>query len=336
MTPSEPIGRRIVPGTGTHVSELGIALDPGPAVAPTADRQQVGSLRRAHALGITLYDVAGARSPSRAERLLRSAFPEPDPSLTVVVGLGADPSGARSGAEPARTRTRTESEWSESAMRTWLAQVRSRLPPGASIVPEVRRGSLPAEEMRACAAALGPLVARQELLSWSTRIERAALLAGDPIEGLASPVVSAELSLLDAASLAPMARGTRRGVPALLVRDPFAGGRLDGSLLAPEIADRRPGQPPRDLRELREELAPVLRLGFLTRQHKRTLAVAALRYLLQREETLSVLVPLPPPERWDEIFSAPGAAPLDREELARLEGGDLAPERVAPDVSGDK
>lgn len=319
MSSLKRVGHRIVPGSETRVSELGIALDPDPVPAPSIDRPQVGALRRARALGITLYDLAGARSSSRAEWLLRTAFPEPDAGIVVVVGLGAGSSAARPRAAAARRDTGTEGTWSEASVRAWLAEVRPRLPPGTSIVPEIRLRSWEGREMRP-AAALGPLAAQREVVSWSTRVDREILLAGAPIDGLGSPIVSTELSLLDAPALAPIAGGLGPSGPSLLVRDPFAGGRLDGSLFAQGIGDRRAGQPPRELRELREEFAPVLRLGFLTRQRKRTLAMAALRYLLQRAETLSVLVPLPPPERWEEIFSAAEAAPLDSEELALLEG----------------
>lgn len=336
MSPSSSIGRRIVPGTETHVSEIGIALDPVRAATGPADRQQIDALRRARALGVTLFDVAGASSTARAEWLLRTAFPEPDPELVVVVGPDPGPPVGRPGGEGGRTETGTDGPGPETTVRSWLAEVRPRLPPGAAIVPEGRLRSPQGEEMRARAVLLGALAARHELLTWSTRIDRETLLAGAPLDRLASPIVSTELSVLDAASLAPLADRTRPGAPALLVRDPFAGGRLDGSLLSSELGDRRPGRPPRDVRELREEYAPVLRLGFLTRGRKRTLAVAALRYLLQRPETLSVLVPLPPPERWDEVFSAGRAAPLDREELARLEGGDPGPEPAASAESGAK
>lgn len=336
MTPLGPVGRRIVPGTEAPVSELGIALDPSPTTAAPADRLQVGSLRRARALGVTLYDVAGARSPSRAEWLLRTAFPEPDPDLVVVVGLVADTPGSRADAGARRAGTGADEPWSETTVSAWLDEVRTRLPARASIVPETRLSSLRMEEVRTRAAALTPCVGRRGLLTWSTRVDREVVLAGTPADGLTSPLVSTELSLLDAASLAPLAGGPRPRSPGLLVRDPFAGGRLDGSLLSREIGDRRPGRPPRDLRELREEFAPVLRLGFLTQGHKRTLAVAALRYLLQRSETLSVLVPLPSPERWEEIFSAPSAAALDPEELARLEGADPASEPASSPLSGAK
>lgn len=313
------IDRRVAPRTDLTVSAIGIALDPSPTAPPGVDRQQVGVLRRARTEGVTLFDIAAARAPARAEWLLRTAFPEPDPELVVMVALGSAPSPARSGPGGFPSGPGPEEHATEATKSAWLDDARSRLPPGASVMPEIRADVRDAEHRTALVGMIGPLVARHEIPAWSTRLSRETFLAGSFPGIPTSPVVSTELSLLDAPSLAALARPASATSPRLIARDPFAGGRLDGTLLRGEISDRRPGGPPRDLREMKEELAPVLRLGYLTRSRKRTLAQAALHYLLERPETLAVLVPLPDPERWEALSSGSRAAPLDAEELARLE-----------------
>lgn len=330
MAATPSVGRRTVPGTECTVSELGLALDPDPVVAPAVDRQRIGALRRARAEGLTLFDVAGARSPARAEWLLRSAFPEPDPEIVVLLALGSEPPSARSPSATPLPGLGTDGRGSEGTVRAGLAAARPRLPPGVSVIPEIRPVDGEGGRTEALAAELDALVARNEIPTWSIRLERATFLAGGAVGSAPPPLVSSELSVLDAPSLASLSRRATRGLPGLIARDPFAGGRLDGTLLAEEVADRRPGRPPRDLRQLREEFAPVLRLGFLTQARKRTLAHAALRYLLQRPETLSVLVPLPSPERWDAVFAATRAPPLDAGELAGLEGGTTDPSHRLP------
>ena len=316
------VERRIVPGIDLTVSAIGIALDPSPMASPAVDRQQIGVLRRARTEGVTLFDIAGARAPVRAEWMLRTAFPEPDPGLVVMVALGSGPSPARSGPGGFPSGPGSEEHATEAVTSTWLDDVRSRLPPGASVMPEIRADAPDAEHRTVLAGRIGSLVARHEIRAWSTRLSRETFLAGSYPGAPTSPVVSTELSLLDAPSLAALAEPTSATSPRLIARDPFAGGRLAGTLLKGEIGARRPGGPPRDLREMKEELAPVLRLGFLTQTRKRTLAQAALRYLLQRPETLAVLVPLPDPERWEALSSGSRAAPLEAEELARLEERD--------------
>ena len=269
---------------------------------------------------MTLFDLAGARVPARAAWLLRTAFPEPDPRLVVIVGLLRGASPARAGARVPTTEPEPEEPLSEAAVGAWLDELRPRLPPGASIIAEANPGPRTADGAHRLAAALGPSVARRAILTFSARRGREEFLGG--LGELTAPIISTELSLLDASSLGRLASATTHGVPQLIVRDPFAGGRLDGTLLREEMGDRWPGRPPRDVRELRAEFAPVLRLGFLTQQRKRTLAQAALCYLLQRPETLSILLPPPSPERWDEVFASGRVPTLNRAELARLEGLD--------------
>ena len=320
------VGSRRVPGTDRTVSELGIALDPDPAAAPATDRRQVGSLRRARDLGVNLFDVAGARAPARATWILRTAFPEPDPELVVLIGLVHPTLTARPGRGTPASAPVPEEPLSEAQVGAWLDDLRPRLPPGAQIIPEGNPGLRDAAgHVARVSAALEPVARRGEVLTFSIRFTREALRNG--VGERRSPVVSTERSLLDAPSLEPLASATPHTVPEVIVRDPFAGGRLDGTLLSNEMGDRRPARPPRDIRELRAEFAPVLRLGFLTQRRTRTLAQAALRYLLQRAETLSVLLPPPTPERWEEIFAASRVPPLDEPELAQLEGPDLPSDR---------
>ena len=330
MEPSPHVDQRAVPGTDRTVSELGMTLDPDPAAGPATGRQQVGLLRRARSAGVTLFDVAEARSPARAMWLLRTAFPERDPELVVVVGLSRDGLAAPPSAPRApRPESGPPRPQSEANVETWLDDLRPRLPPGAAVLPEVHPESPEADGRRPLAAVLESLAARRRILTFSTRVERERVLHSG-LGDLPSPDVSAGLSLLDAPFQSSLAASATPRRPGVIVRDPFAGGRLDGTLVRDAMGERRPGRPPRDVRELREEFAPVLRLGFLTRARTRTLAQAALRYLLQRPGTLSVLLPPPPPERWEEVLGALGAPPLDDEELARLEGRARTPVPVAP------
>jgi aryl-alcohol dehydrogenase-like predicted oxidoreductase len=75
---------------------------------------------------------------------------------------------------------------------------------------------------------------------------------------------------------------------------------------------------PADMRRLRREFEPVLRLGFLTEGGRRTLAQAALRFVLRWPWVVTCVIPLPPPERFEEILGFGSAPEISDEELARL------------------
>lgn len=312
-------GQRALPGTQRTVSEIGIAVDPGPVASPTIDRQWVGALRRARREGVNLFDIAGARSPDRAEGLLRAAFPERGADLVVIVAYAPESSpGTTEPGGPASFPGTTEPP-SFRTVERWLSESRSHLPPEASIVPEASLATDDPKDSRAVLTALASIASQPAVVAWSARMRRDRLLRSSwPSEPLL-PIASTELSLLDARAFPRPPRAGAHPAPRLLVRDPFAGGLLDGSRLGTGLGDRRPGRAPPDVRELRDEFAPVLRLGFLTERRSRTLAQAALSYLLQRPDVLSVLIPPPAPERWEEVLGARKTPPLSPEEIARLE-----------------
>lgn len=310
------LAARPLAGTSLAVSPVGFALDPEPMATPGTDRQLVESLRRARDQGVNLFDVAGARFPVRARALLRSAFPAPDPGIVILFRA---PMPANEEREPEHSGTSPS------------------FVPGASEIPEVPWSPRDRDAFSTVAEGLRAARDRGALSAWSVRLDRASMLGGSvALPGKLPELESCELSILDAPALAsapPPGAGPARS---LIARDPFAGGLLDGSRFGAGLIQRRPGQAPRDVRELREEFGPVLRLGFLTAHRKRTLAQVAIQFLLQRPGTLAVLVPPPPPERWDEILRAPDAPPLSGEELERLEGPGPVGERAVDGRSARK
>ncbi|MCI4340688.1 MAG: hypothetical protein L3J73_05435, partial [Thermoplasmata archaeon] len=72
--------------------------------------------------------------------------------------------------------------------------------------------------------------------------------------------------------------------------------------------------------EVRREWAPVLALGFLTEGHRRTLAQAAVQYLLGVPGVVGVVVPLTDPAAAVAIGGALSAPPLSDEDRARIDG----------------
>jgi aryl-alcohol dehydrogenase-like predicted oxidoreductase len=316
MTGGRAVGRRAVPGTPRTASVFGLALDPPAVAPPEADRQLVALLRKARAEGVTVFDVSGSAHRPHAERLIATAFPHFDPELLVIVtgevpGAGyADPSGRSAPSSPAPDVAETLSKS--------LAQSRRRLSPQVPGILEGRVDTGEADGGAAAGRTLAGLASSQELVGWMPRLapDRSAFSEGVSHE--ASHLFSTELSLLEpslATSVDELFEAREFGV---FARDPFAGGRLDGTRFAASVVDRAlPGRP-LDLRALRAEFDPVLRLGFLSLPHRRTLAQAALQFLLSRAWVTSILLPIPRPERWEEIFGAEEVEPLTGEELRRL------------------
>jgi aryl-alcohol dehydrogenase-like predicted oxidoreductase len=309
------ISRRRLPRSECELSSIALAIDPSPTSRTEADARTVASLRRGWERGVTTFDVSSARAPERAEMLIASAFPRPDPEIIVLVGPGdvrARPPSRTGGIGlPATEKPRT-------TLRDSLIESRRRMnlyrPPVLLWRPDSDDGTLD-EPMR---AALDALRVEGHVTEWG--LEYASSSGFPPTAGGdASPALySGPLSLLDRRLVAAMEEATARHPAGLIATDPFAGGLLDGSRISDSIADRAPGAGPARLRTLQEEFDPILRLAFLTEGRGRTLYEATLSYALHWPWVATVSVPLPPPERLDRLLAVEGTPPMTVEEMAKI------------------
>lgn len=283
---------------------------------PASDRRAVAVLQKARSLGVTTFQLPATSVSRRAERLLTTAFPSADDKLVLLVErsvptlaqeAGGGMAGPPEGALEERLR-RSVRECAERLHPLGVNLLQWRHAPDAyppleevvEVLERLRREgayggwtlSVPSD---------GPL----------PRAGRATALGG-------AALYSGPFSLLNPALLRPLSERAQTGLIGLFAEDPFGGGRLDGSRFAESVADRRPGARPANLRELQREFDPVLRLGFLTEGHRRTMAQASLRFVLQWPWVCSALVPLPSPERLVELAGAEATPPLSEGEVARL------------------
>ncbi len=274
------------------VSPLTLRVDLAPSgLDPAAG---VRLLRRAVEAGITTFDTVGVPDVGLAETLLARAFPEPGAPIVVlqegtVPPRSPGPSGDGLPVAPGVHR------WGETA----------RAAPRSSRFR--RLVELRANEP-APAGVAGPVVRR----CGTTDQADAALRASSPA------LLSGEYSLLQRDLAEGAARSAAVRPFGWVARDPFAGGRLDGSRFAPTLPGARPA-PPRSVRELDAEFAPVARYRSLALAGRRTLAQAALRFLLARPWVVTVCVPPPSVERWDELFRLGESAPLSDAELRAVD-----------------
>jgi aryl-alcohol dehydrogenase-like predicted oxidoreductase len=308
-----PVSRRPVPGTTLSVSAIGLSLDPAAATTPDSGRTLAALVRAARARGVTLFDLPEGPGADRLERTIATALPRSDPDLTIIaqrstVGIEADPRPRSPPPEPA-----DPGGWlarSIDASNRRLAPHRIRL---IDWIPTE------GDDRSTVDASLEGVRASHGIESVVRRISPGSGPApgGGPTARV--PLYSGGLSLLDTRLLRWLAPGASDGRWGFFARDPLGSGRLDGSRLVEASTPRRPDAGPVRVRELEREFAPVLSLGFLTDGRRRTLAQASLRFVLRALWVCSAIVPMPAPERLDEVLRAESVPELTDDEVERLQ-----------------
>jgi hypothetical protein len=259
-----------------------------------------------------MFDVAEARFPARAERLIATAFPSPDPEIGVVVGRSIESlARERSDRDGVKASGVLEAVLDES-----LGRSRKRLSPVPIHVVIWNPGS----DLRPGNASPVPSLSSTDTEKtaplWSLRLpSRSTAL---PETGFLPRVFTGKLSLLDRDLVSLFESAAPGETACLIARDPFSEGRLDGSRFAATAMLSGPGSGPVDVRRLRADFEPVLGLGFLTKDRQRTLAQAALRFVLHWPWVATAVVPLPAPERLEEVLRFGETPPLSQDELDRL------------------
>jgi aryl-alcohol dehydrogenase-like predicted oxidoreductase len=315
LTLRAPVSRRAVPGTSLRPSVIGFRIPSPTAGSSVSESRQAALLANARTAGITEYDVGGGPAARRAERLVRTAFATFDPDLVVLVhrsaqDLAEEGAHDRAGAPEGDVETRLRRSLELSAERLHPQTI------GLLVWHESsERAALPAELL----SALGHLAAGGAFGGWIRSIPPGGNLPdGGDHDPSRADLYAGPLSPLDASLLPALEERATRGPLGFLADDPLGSGRLDGTRFAQSIVDRRPDARPLNVRELRREFDPVLRLGFLTEGRKRTLAQASLQFAIRWPWVSSAIVPLPSPERLDELVGAESASPLSEAELNRI------------------
>lgn len=304
--------RRGIPGSSLSLSVVAISVEPPAVAPPSADARALALLRRARSRGVTTFDIARARFTSRAERMIANAFPAPDPEIAVIVGRSMDSLAAERGASGESGPNVSVAE----ALTASLEESRRRLAPNpVSVVewdPTPGSGSKGSDLYPALPHSEGARPPQLFAL-------RLAPTATSLPPGMSPPALFVgDLSLLEDGA-GPLFDSVGPDSPArLIARDPFSQGRLDGTRFAAAATPPGPAVGPVDVRRLHEEFDPVLRLGFLTEHHRRTLAQAALRFTASWPFVATCVIPLPTPERFEEVLNFESTPPLSEEELEHV------------------
>jgi aryl-alcohol dehydrogenase-like predicted oxidoreductase len=174
------------------------------------------------------------------------------------------------------------------------------------------------------AAQLGESAVREGIArSWGLELDPEPSVDVGPIVALGTRVVSIPVNLLQGDLWDAALAACDEHRVAVVVRDPFAGGRLDGSLIRQGPFEQGPS--PLRIRQLRSQFAPVLGLEFLTRDRQRTLAQAAIQFALGFPAVATVLVGAGGPREVDDALVAPTRPPLSVEQLAGIRARTAAP-----------
>jgi hypothetical protein len=311
--------RRRIPGTAVATSLLGIALDSGSIASPSEPQGLAASLRLARRYGVTTFGLRVGGPLPWMERAVAEAFPVRDPDLVFILSRterGMSELPRHPGEFPG-----SPSEVTRDFERAFR-DVAQRLGQHGSVLADLDTGGT----YPGAALEVRKLLERYQqdglIAGWSWRWPAEAPGDSGPPSEM-HPVISAKLSLLEPQAVGPLDSRASQGPLGVLVHDPFAHGLLDGTRLEATLGERGPRSAPPNLRSLHAELDPVLRLEFLTRTRRRTLAQGALQFLFRWTWVSTVLVPLPRPERWAEIVGAVRTPPLD---VAELEALGISPE----------
>lgn len=292
--------RRTLPALHREVSWASLLVRPG-SVARGSEIEKA-LIGRALAGGVDLFDTAGL---PEAEMMLGAAPRDGSEIVVLTTPVLAESRGSSS---------------PTGSLQSQFEERRRRCGPGTSFVAVVGAKPLLSVQGADFLRQLNDASRVGSILGWGVRVPpdgvgpeelRVLLTAG-------AAVVVGDYSLLRRQP-AERLLGALEGTGASwIATDPFCGGQLDGSWLEGSPVERQPSSGPMRFARMRASLEPILGMGFLTRDRKRTLPEAALRFPLLAPAVASVLCPLGRPGILSTIAAAERSLPFDSAELQTL------------------
>lgn len=312
------VSRRPVAGTARDSSVLGLYLGGPLGPGPSGLEQMVALLRAARRRGISSYDLGSGPAAAAAERAISRAFPESDREILVLGRRSLHSLSGESRSGPGASNPRELGE----RLRESILESSTRLRPHRVDLVRWSDAGAPRETSELARSTLRELVADRVILGWVEELDGAMLPAG-PLDGkaAATPLVAGRLSLLETRLVPILEERSHREPVGFFADDPLAGGRLDGSRFRPDPLGAGPGVAPVRLSELERDARPVLSRAFLTAGTGRTLAQAAVQFATRWPWVTAALLPLPSPERLEELVGSGSVPPLDDTEVERIVGG---------------
>jgi hypothetical protein len=323
--PSNPETRSFPPINGNDRPALGVDMS-GPAISKEGPEWKARLFQRALAVGISLFDLTASATPLLDARLLRESERGLDHSFTLIVPLHPRrfPAPDR-GDQPDQVRP-PRYERSRDGVTTLPQELEKNVAVGGRLMVEIPPSAdpeaLPTADEANSVLALSSVASPPWVVRWDSpeQLDPAVRRA----RRLGDAMISGPASLLDSRGPSTLTALEGDGLRRYIARDPFAGGRLDGSLLEVGNLERNPRAGPWSIERLQEQYRPVLSFDFLTKRGSRNLRIAALQYLLTLPSVAGVVVPISNERQLEEmsrLTTAPPLDPLDLERIARLQSG---------------
>jgi hypothetical protein len=275
--------------------------------------------QRALSSGIAMFDLTSSATPVLDAHQIAELNRDFHRPLTLIAPLREEGRATPERVTRSAGRESTPSEPTPLSQPNFLREIGAAAGPGGrlwvEIPPEISEDS-----SRWGLLAEFPNMSEEADASWVVRWDSPAQLdlVLQRARQLRGAMVSGPASLLDPRGPAALAAVAPPGARSYLARDPFAGGRLDGSLLEVGNLDRAPTEGPWSIERLQEEYRPVLAFGFLAKRGVRNLRVAALQYLLTLPSMAGIVIPISTERQLDELEGLPSAPPLEASDLERI------------------
>ncbi len=302
---------RTLGGTGLEVSEIGFGAwavggnAHGNSYGPTDDKASIGAVRRAVDLGCTFFDTADVYGWGHSEEILGEALEGRRDKVSIATKVGGD-------FYHGGVRMNFDAGYLAFALERSLKRLRT------DHVDLYQLHNPPAEVMGDPATydALDSLKAENKILHYGVSIH-------EPYEGLLCieagkpQTLQVPFSILRQEWVDDFFTDARKADVGVIAREPLGNGFLAGKI--PPNAQFPHGdirhQWPPQMVAARSSLAS--RLGFL-KGRDRTLAQAALQFVLAYSEVSTTIPGCKTADQVDENLGASNAPPLSRDEIKKL------------------
>ena len=302
---------RVLGKTGLKVSEVGFGAwaiggnAHGNSYGPTDDKQSLATIGRALDLGCNLFDTADVYGHGHSEELLGQALKEHRSEIIIATKVGGD-------FYHGTPRMNFNSDYLEFA----LGKSCERL--GTDYIDLYQLHNPPIQLIKD-----GRVFKILDRLKASGKIRHYGISIHDPQEGLLAMragelgAIQVAFNILRQEAKNQLFREATKNSVGIIAREPLANGFLAGKLKAESTfskGDIRHSFPPDYISQL---TLAADQLRFLE-SNTRTLAQAALRFILDHKDISTVIPGAKTPEQVDEDFASSESPQLTGEELLRI------------------
>jgi aryl-alcohol dehydrogenase-like predicted oxidoreductase len=302
---------RVLGKTGLKVSEVGFGAwaiggnSHGNSYGPTNDKQSLEAIQRAIDVGCNFFDTADVYGHGHSEELLGEALQNKRPEIVIATKVGGD-------FYHGTPRMNFTSDYLEFA----LAKSCERLRTSYIDLYQLHNPPLPLIKD-------GRMFKTLEKLKTSGKIRHYGISIHDPQEGLfAMKIGNAEalqvvFNLLRQEAKNQLFGEATRSNVGIIAREPLANGFLAGKLKADSVfvqGDIRHNFP----RDYISQLTMATEKLRFMESSNRTLAQAAIRFVLDHKEISTVIPGAKTSDQVDEDFASSGIQSLTGEELLRI------------------